>query len=213
MTSDTRGYTVALIATLKGGVRKSTSTMLLAFAYARRGLEVLVVDADAGTQGVTDWASRVYASGGELPFHVAQWAPSSGLLVPFIQRQQRETGATIVLIDVGGEAPEVLRQAAVLSDMVISPVGAEQSELGRIPATAAIVGDVPMRVLLTRVPAPGQGASRLARESLTAAGYSVLAAETRQDRDRYATIWGTVPVALGAYDALADELGLGRAAV
>ncbi|WP_106403782.1 nucleotide-binding protein [Actinocorallia populi] len=64
------GAKLWLISTLKGEVRKSTSAMMLGFALADRGEEVLIVDADHGTQGVTDWASRVYADEGELPFHV-----------------------------------------------------------------------------------------------------------------------------------------------
>ena len=203
-----------LIATLKGGVRKSTSAMMLAFAYARRGYEVLVIDADSGTQGVADWSSKVYAGGDELPFHVVQWTQSLGLLVPFVQAQARETKATIVIIDVGGEAPEVLRQAAILADLAVSPTGAEQGELGRIPATAAVLADTktPMRVLLTRVPSPGRGVAQAARATLTEAGFSVLQTETPQDRETYAHIWGTVPAQLGAYDPLADELDLGNKA-
>lgn len=203
-------YSVVLIATLKGGVRKSTTAMMLAFAYARRGYEVLVVDADSGTQGVSDWASRVYAAGGELPFHVMQWTQSLGLLVPFIQDGQRRTKATIILVDVGGEAPEVVRQAAVLADFAVSPIGAEQGELGRIPATAAILGETPMRVLLTRVPAPGKGVAKAARASLVSDGYAVLGTETPQDREAYAHVWGTAPADLGAYEQLAEELDLGR---
>jgi chromosome partitioning protein len=208
-----RGYVVLLIATLKGGVRKSTSAMMLAFAYARKGFEVLVIDADSGTQGVADWSSKVYASGGELPFHVVQWTQSLGLLVPFVQAQQRETEATIIIIDVGGEAPEVLRQAAVLADLAVSPTGAEQGELGRIPATAAVLADTktPMHVLLTRVPSPGLGVAAKAREALVEDGFKVLGTETPQDRETYAHVWGTVPKQLGVYDKLADELDLGAA--
>jgi chromosome partitioning protein len=207
-----KSYVVLLIATLKGGVRKSTTAMMLAFAYARRGHEVLVVDADSGTQGVTDWASKAYASGDELPFHVVQWTQSLGLLVPFIQAAVKRTGATIVLVDVGGEHPEVLKQAAVIADYAISPTGPEQGELGRIPATAAVLDGTPMRVLLTRVPQPGKGVAKLARRDLSAAGYTVLATETPQDREAYAHVWGSVPADLGAYEQLAEELALGKAA-
>lgn len=205
-----KGYAVLLIATLKGGVRKSTTAMMLAFAYARRGSEVLVIDADSGTQGVSDWASRVYADGEELPFHVVQWTQSLGLLVPFLQDAQRRTGATIVIVDVGGEAPEVLRQAAVIADFAVSPTGAEQGEFGRIPATSAILAatGTPMRVLLTRVPQPGRGVAKAARETLTGGGYSVLETETPQDREAYAHVWGSVPAKLGAYEQLAEELDL-----
>jgi cellulose biosynthesis protein BcsQ len=197
-----------VISMLKGGSRKSTTTMLLAFTLASRRHDVLVIDADHGTQGVTDWATRVYAGGGELPFHVAQWTPRLGLLVPFIQHQARETRAKRVLVDVGGEAPEVLRQAVLAASMVITPVGPEQGELARLPATAAIVRPtrIPQAVLLTRVPAVGRGAARDARQDLAAEGYDVLGTEIEQNRARYADIWGTVPEDVGAYDALADEL-------
>ena len=197
-----------VISMLKGGSRKSTTTMLLAFALASRRHDVLVVDADHGTQGVTDWATRVYAAGGELPFHVAQWTPRLGLLVPFIQQQARETLASRALVDVGGEAPEVLRQVVLAASMVITPAGPEQGELARLPATAAIVRPtrIPQAVLLTRVPAAGRGAARDARRDLTDEGYDVLSTEIPQNREKYADIWGTVPDDTGAYDALAAEL-------
>jgi hypothetical protein len=197
-----------LIAMLKGGSRKSTTVMMLAFGLAASGEDVLVVDADHGTQGVTDWATRVYAAGGELPFHVVQWTPRMGLLVPFIQQQQRETGARRILVDVGGEAPEVVEQIVLAASRVITPVGPEQGELARLPATAAIVAPtrVPMSVLLTRVPVRGGGAARDARRDLIANGYDVLDTEIEQQRERYAHVWGTVPADLGSYADLADEL-------
>ena len=197
-----------LIAMLKGGSRKSTTVMMLAFGLAARGEDVLVVDADHGTQGVTDWATRVYAAGGALPFHVVQWTPRMGLLVPFIQQQQRETGARRILVDVGGEAPEVVEQIVLAASRVITPVGPEQGELARLPATAAIVAPtrVPMSVLLTRVPVRGGGAARDARRDLIANGYDVLDTEIEQQRERYAHVWGTVPADLGSYADLADEL-------
>jgi len=206
MTRTGRAFVVWLIAILKGGCRKSTTAMMLAFVLAKRGYEVLVIDADAGTQGVTDWASRVYADGGELPFHVHQWTPRLGLLVPFVQAKQRETGATIVLIDVGGEAPEVLKQAILLSDQVITPVGAEQGELGRVAPTAALIDGRPQRILLNRVPAVGVGAAKAVRELLVKDKYTVLHTEIPQNRDAYAHVWATVPDEFGAYEKLADEM-------
>lgn len=203
-----------LIATLKGGVRKSTTAMMLAFALAKSGEDVLVLDADHGTQGVTDWASKVYAGGDELPFHVVQWAPKLGLLVKFAQEQQRETGARRLIVDVGGEAPEVLRQVAVRAQRMISPVGPEDGELGRIPATAVIAREarVPQDCLLTRVPVPGKGIAREAREFLVRDGYHVLETEVPQDRETYAHVWGRIPDDLGAYGPLADELRMREAA-
>jgi hypothetical protein len=197
-----------LVATLKGGVRKSTTVMMTAFSLAARGEDVLVVDADPGTQGVTDWGTRVYAAGAELPFHVVQWAPSQGLLVPFIQQAQRSTGARRTLVDVGGEAPEVVKQAVMIATQVISPTGAEQGELARVPATAAIIGaaGAPMAALLTRVPAPGVGSAREARRYLEAEGHEVLDTEIPHSKVAYAHVWGTVPASTGAYVDLAAEL-------
>lgn len=206
-----RGFTVLVIAILKGGARKTTSAMMLAFELSRRGIDVLVVDADPKTQGVTDWATQVYAAGGEMPFHVVQWAPSLGLLVPFALKAQKDTGAAVVIIDVGGEAPEVLTQAVAIADRVISPVGAERGELGRVPATAAVVDSagVRMQMLLTKVPKPGEGASREARELLVGQlRREVLTTETPRNLDTYANVWGTIPETTGVYADLADELGL-----
>lgn len=203
-----RDFTLWLVAILKGGCRKSTTAMMLAFALARRGVDVLVVDADAGTQGVTDWSSRVYASGEELPFDVHQWSPRLGLLVPFVQQAQRDTGAQVVIVDVGGEAPEVIKQAVLIADLVITPVGAEQAELGRVEPTASLVKPErkPMAVLLNRVPVPRAGAAAAARDALAGDGYHVLDTEIGQNGTLYAHCWGTVPDELGAYEKLATEL-------
>lgn len=211
MTADRQTW---LIATLKGGTRKTTTTMNLAFGLARRGRDVLVIDADYGSQGVTDWGSKVYASGAELPFDVSQWTPSFGLLVPFIQQQARKVGAGYVLVDVGGEAPDVLSQVIMIADLVLSPVGPEEAEIGRLPATVSLVksSGVPHRVVLTRVPVPGRGAARDAREGIEVGGLRVLATEIEHNRAKYADAWGTVPADLGAYDRLTDELLTWRAA-
>lgn len=210
---------VYVVSTLKGGVRKTTTTLLTAWAMGNHGDDVLVIDADAYTQGVTDWISTAWmvADGQGIPFHVAQWSPRLGLLVPFISDQVKRTGARVVLVDVGGEAPEVLAQAASLAratgGAVISPVGAEQAEVGRLAATREIVqqNGAQMAVLLTRVPAPGRGAARAVREDLTAAGFTVLPTEVEQNRARYSDIWGTIPADLGAYTAVAGDVAQLRA--
>jgi cellulose biosynthesis protein BcsQ len=200
---------VWLIATLKGGTRKTTTAMLLAFELAARDHTVLVIDADYGSQGVTDWGTLVYAGGRELPFDVVQWAPGLGLLVPFIQKQAKESGADYVLVDVGGEAPDVIAQGVTIAERVLSPVGPEQAEMDRLPATYALIASSGVRhdVLLTRVPVEGKGAARDAREFIEGKqGLRVLRTEVEHNRERYANIWGTVPASRGAYKSLADEL-------
>ena len=207
MTAGKDKVPVWLISMLKGGVCKSTTVMMLAFALADSGKNVLVVDADHGTQGVTDWASRVYAQGDELPFDVVQWAPSLGLLMPFLQKSVNQISPDVALIDVGGEAPEVLRQIVLAADRVISPVGSETGEISRMPATASIIRPtgVTWDLLLTRVPAPGLGRARLARRELESEGYSVLTTEIPRNLEVYSDVWGTLATP-GVYADLADEL-------
>jgi chromosome partitioning protein len=201
-------FVVWLVAMLKGGVRKTTTTMFVAFELASRGYEVLVIDADAGSQGVTDWATQVYAEQHELPFHVVQWTPAMGLIVPFIQSKQREVGAAIVLVDLGGEQPDVLRQLMMIADLLISPGGPERGELGRLPATVAVSAgtEVPHRVLLTRVAVAGRGAALQARADATKMGATVLRTEIEHNRTRYADVWGTVLTSTATYKKLVDEL-------
>jgi chromosome partitioning protein len=207
MTPKTR-FRLWLVATLKGGSRKTTTAMFLAFALSEMGHRVLVIDADPGTQGVTDWASLVYARGEELPFDVVQWAKELGLIVPFIQKQARESQPDIVLVDIGGEAPDVLEQVVMLATLVISPVAPETSETRRLPATRSLVdpAGVPMYVFLTRVPVIGKGEAAGARQQFVRDGYRVLAAETERNLERYSKIWGYIPEDRGMYDAAATEL-------
>lgn len=211
-------YRVWLVATLKGGVRKTTTAMMLAFAMGGQD-DVLVIDADTGTQGVTDWSSIFYANRtGDVtfPFDVAQYSHRDGLLIPFVQDQAGRTGARCIIIDVGGEAPETLKEAARLATLVVSPVGPDQAELGRIEPTrrvvASVAPDVPHVVLLTRVPVPGAGISAAARRYLTESGYTVANAEVPHNRTRYEYVWGTMPEDVGAYGPVSAELRLFDAA-
>ena len=62
---------------------------------------------------------------------------SIGLLVPFIQQQARETLAARIVVDVGGEAPEVLRQVMMTATMVITPTGPDYYRVQRLVADTA----------------------------------------------------------------------------
>ena len=102
----------------------------------------------------------------------------------------------------------------MIANRVISPVGPEPAEIGRLPATMSLIrqSGVPHSALLTRVPAPGKGSARDARDAIEAGGLPVLATEIEHNRGRYADVWGTVPADIGAYDALTGELLNGKAA-
>jgi len=192
---------------LKGGARKTTTIAMLAFALAKIGEEVAVIDADTYTQGLTEWVSSIYAGGGEPPFHMHQWSRAAGgLLVPFVQRVQADTGAGYVLLDMGAEDPDAVRQVLPLLDLVVSPVGPEQAELSRVPATRALVAPLHPHLLLTRVDQVGIGMAAAMRDDFSRAGYRVLDIEVPRNRQQYAHVFGTVPEHLGAYEQVAAEL-------
>lgn len=198
---------IIAVATLKGGVRKTTTAVLTAFALAQQGVNVCVIDADTHTQGLTDWMSSVYAGGGTLPVDGRQWSRrDGGMLVPFVQRAAADTGADVVILDMGAEDPDAIRQVLPLVHAVVSPVGPEDAELRRLPATRALVAPLEPRVLLTRVDRAGFGSAFAARRDLREAGYTVMEWEVPRSRAVYADVFGSVPANLGAYVGVAREL-------
>jgi cellulose biosynthesis protein BcsQ len=212
MTGD-RPYEVWLSACLKGGVGKTKTTMFVAQDLADRGYEVMIGDADPGTQGVVGWVStltRDYPSY-DLPWHVKQWARTEDLLVQWVDRHARATGARYVVLDIGAEIPDVLTFAAMLADQVIVPCGTQQDELDRIAATFTSLqgglrpGVVP-RVLLTRVDQLGAGAARKVRKALVGGGYSVFATEVSRNRGLYDRFGLPMKDGTGEYHDLVDEL-------
>jgi cellulose biosynthesis protein BcsQ len=193
----------------KGGVRKTTSSVFVAQSLTRGGTDVLVVDADPGTQSLAEHVSRIYMAGSKPPFHTALWTPRVPL-IPFVQDEQRESGARYTIIDVGAEHFATMRFAAMVSTIAVLPVGTELPELARLSETSALVesanGLCPRVVLLTRVPDAGRGRARRVRETLADEGYVVLETEIPHNRTIYSDQFGTNITDLGAYEALTDEL-------
>lgn len=209
-------YRTYLFAMLKGGTRKTTSAVFTAFELTRQGERVLVVDADRSTQGVTDWATRMDKAGDELPFWVEQAIPGKLLAVQVrnaVAELARDgVNISYVILDVGGEQPATVREAAIIADMVLIPVGVEQAELSRLASTIDLVGQgvdgdlSRYACLLTRVPSIGKGLAKVTRELIEGSGHQVMLTEIPQNRELYANVWGTRPDSTGAYLDLAGEL-------
>ena len=205
-------YQVIVTCCLKGGVGKTKTTLFVAEELAQRGHEVLIIDADPGTQGVTGWVSTLVRDypDAALPWNVAQWARSEGLLGQWVPKQAAAAGAAFVVLDVGAEIPDVVTYASMLADQIIVPVGTQQEEVHRIAPTMTSIrtgarpGVVP-RVLLTRVDAPGIGAARRLRDALTTDGHQVYATEIRRSKDLYDR-YGMPIGDTGEYRGLVDEL-------
>lgn len=209
---------VYLVTTAKGGPGKTTTAVFLGFALARRKnpdtgrtLRVLLVCADPASQGLSDWLSLVAMNGGygDLDLHVRMWTYQTGLLVPFVLSAIETIGdVDRVVIDTGGEAMAVSKQAGTLADLVISPLGPTPIEARRAPATAMLFQDIDVAhcVLLTRVDNPHRGRAAELRTELEAQGFDVLVTEVPNNKTLYADPYGTIPSDSAAYEGVADEV-------
>lgn len=214
-----------LIATLKGGSAKTTSAVLLGFALARKGNKVVAICADTRSQGLSDWRNLMQERGIDAPVIMLTWRgeDEDGKLSRFATKAEADYDADVVIIDTGGEHPDVFMSAALYADRLISPVGAMIGEMRRLPATEDAAAEINeggheilMSVLLNRVPVVGAGAASAARSFIdgtdrkegdeSAYDIHVLATEIPRNASTYADVWGTNPADLGNYALLADEV-------
>lgn len=219
-----------LVATLKGGTAKTTTAILLGLAMARKGYKVVAICADTRSQGMSDWRNLMAENGDESPVVILTWRGEDldGKLSRFAKDAEVKYDADVVIIDTGGEHPEVFMSAAMYANQLISPVQPLIADMRRLPATedaaAEIAGTghpIVMSVLFNRVNRVGRGAAAGAREfvdgtlreqELAETGESsslnihVLTTEVPRDASTYADVWGTCPDDLGVYTQLADEI-------
>jgi chromosome partitioning protein len=193
------------VGNLKGGVGRSTTSMLLALALARRtGQRVLVVDADGSNGTAYEW-SEMAGESWPAEINVVYW-PSMTLA----KRIQESGHEGHIIIDTGPHDAAVLRQALMVSDYLVMPIAATPSEAARLTPTlqaAAEVGinrDIDLSILFTRTK-PNTVSLREAKAALGELGLRVL------DHDvpfllLYSQAYGTVPDNLGVYSAVLEEI-------
>lgn len=193
------------VGNLKGGVGRSTTSILLALALARRtGQRVLVVDADGANGTAYEW-SEMAGESWPAEVNVVYW-PSMTLA----KRIQESGHEGHVIIDTGPHDAGVLRQALMVSDYLVMPIAATPSEAARLRPTleaAAEIGinrDIDLSILFTRT-RPNTVSLRDARVALGELGLRVL------DHDvpfvlLYSQAYGTVPPDLGVYPAVLEEI-------
>lgn len=155
------------LASLKGGVGKTTSAVHLAAALALEGLTVVLLDGDR-IRTATTWGSRE-----ALPFRVV---PPTGLA------RVGSYDALVVDSRGGSDAGELL-ELAQNSDLLILPSPADLSGLDGIAQTVELLtaGGVPQEryaALLTRV-RPGRRAQE-ARAGLVKLGVPVFLTQVRE---------------------------------
>jgi len=122
---------IITLSSLKGGVGKSTLSLMLAETIAQAGAKVLLVDADS--QGsVSDWAAARELDG---PFAVVGMAHSN------IHKQLPKVAADYdhVIIDTPPRIAEVTRSAILAADVVLIPVSPSAFDNWASDSTTAII--------------------------------------------------------------------------
>lgn len=169
----------------KGGVGKTTTSIYLATAAAKRGLDVAVVDADH-QRSASVWAEKA-----SMPFPVTEGINN----IPDNE---------LVIIDTPPGKSERIQAAILLADLVIVPCGASPMDLARVwPTLEATMGS-PSVVLLTQVDLRANMWKRI-KDKLEAEGVVVFDTMIPQ-RQSTRKAFGTVPSDLGAYMDLLGEL-------
>lgn len=122
---------IITLSSLKGGVGKSTLSLMLATAIAEAGAKVLLVDSDS--QGsVSDWAA---ARESDSPFSVIGMAHAN------IHKQLPKIAADYkhVIIDTPPRIAEVTRSAILAADVVLIPVSPSAFDNWASDSTTAII--------------------------------------------------------------------------
>lgn len=198
------------VGNLKGGVGKTTTAMYLALGLARRDSahRVLVVDAAPTQQSAFRWSQLTP----DLPIVVIPWATAD--LAKRIKAVASDYAH--VVIDTPGQRDDLLRQAVLVADQLIVPLGPTPMEVSDLAQTFQIAAEVEalhpidIRVLITRA---RTGTVSL-RETLALLDereiprFSALI----HAREAYAGAFGSSPDTIGEYDDVLLEL-LGTAVV
>lgn len=190
---DTSSGRVVAVVNTKGGVTKTTTSVLLACALsAYGGVEVR----DADPQGsATEWAERAEDAGTPLPFEV-------------VIANQRSLGrparADWVVIDTPPGHAQIVDAAIAAADFVIIPSTPTGLDIDRMWATLEVAQRTPHAVLLTRV---GTGTNTLAAALALLDEEKVPRFETLiPRREAIAAAFGAVPHDLYGYENVATEL-------
>lgn len=190
--STSNGRIIAVVNT-KGGVAKTTTSILLAHALSAHGSVEL---RDADPQGsATEWADRAKDAGTPLPFDV-------------VIANQRSLGwpacSDWVIIDTPPGHAQIIDAAIAAADFVIIPSTPTGLDIDRMWATLEIAESTPHAVLLTRV---GTGTNTLAAAVALLDEEKVPRFETLiPRREAIAASFGAVPHDLYGYENVAAEL-------
>lgn len=184
--------TVVSLVHTKGGVAKTTSALYLAAAAHRRGVDVVVVDADPQGSAL-EWAADA-AEHDPLPFEVI----AAGR--PLDVDRARE----LTIVDTPPGTAQVIQEAIDAADVVVVPTGAAPLDVRRMWPTLEITAHRPTCVLLTGLDLRTRLADEV-RLLLDAEGVPVIATGILR-REGVRRAYGTTPTHLYGYDDVLTEL-------
>ena len=120
----------------KGGVGKTTTSMMLAMAAHRAGHDVEVWDADP--QGsATLWAMTSEDAGEPLPFEVRA---ANVAQLRRVESSGRVPDADMIIIDTPPGDPAVVQAAIDVADLVVIPTLASGLDIQRVWPTRTVTG-------------------------------------------------------------------------
>jgi chromosome partitioning protein len=184
----------------KGGSGKTTSAVFLAVGLHQQG-RTLLIDADPQSSSLL-WSQQ----GEGFPFSTVS------LPVNDLHKRLDELGKGYdhIVIDTPPGNLGIIRSAVLTVETVIVPVSPTGLDFNRMRPTFELLAEleaanpVDAGVLLTKV-RRGTRSAGGARQVLDELGYPVLDTEIPL-AELYAGSFGSVPVFLGAYEQLLDEL-------
>jgi chromosome partitioning protein len=189
-----------VVASLKGGVGKTTTSVHVATGLGRRA-ETLLIDADPQASA-TRWSELAP----ELPFRTIAH-PRPDIDRRFVRLLD---GEEHVVVDPPPGQEAIVRAAVALADLVIVPVEPLLMDLDHLGATmklvtgASVSSQPSVHILLTRVRA-GTRSARSARDLLTGSGLPVLDTQIPM-LEAYGWGYGRIPPEGHYYGQLLDEI-------
>ncbi|AHG23818.1 ParA-like partition protein [Mycobacterium phage EagleEye] len=183
--------TISIVHT-KGGVGKTTSSIFLATAAARRGQDVVVIDGDPQRSAAV-WAEAAQERGSALPFDVVE-SPT-----------RLDLDRELVIMDTPPGTSRNIQSAIDIADLAIVPCGCSPIDVERVwPTLDMTVKQCPAVVLLTQVDLRARLWEKV-RSLLEKEGVPVMTTVIPQ-RQSIRRAFGTVPAEMHGYDDALTEL-------
>lgn len=190
---------IVMIANSKGGSGRTTTAIMLAFAYSRTHRPVTVIDADP-QESATIWSYLARTGGYRLPFAVIPH-PAGSDVASMVERAAPES---IIIVDTPSHDLPFVQEVSRVSDFVLVPTLPAATDYPTTITTIRAL-DAPHAVLLTqayrRAIAVGQWRRQYEEDG-------VLVVPTVIDhRQFFATIYGDHPPEfLGGYEDVVTDL-------